>query len=120
MGVGGSNQAHVSDPGGDNSVSELEVKTMGGDNVLLDGAAAPGAAVDAHFLGRYALPIEPAAPNPVVTIAESPKGIGGIACSDHHTITAAQIILADFVERSRLIGDRFEGVGEGSHPLNSS
>jgi hypothetical protein len=118
--VGGSNQAHVSDPSGEDSVPELEVKAVGGDNVLLDGAAAPGAAVDAHFLRRYALPIEPAAPNPVVAIAESPKRIRGIACCDHHTIATAQIVLADFIERARLVGDCLERAGDASQSLNTS
>src|ERR1700691_1479773 len=54
----GGNHADVSDSGGANTVAKLQVQPAGSDDVLLDCGSAPGAAGNAHLLGRDAPEVE--------------------------------------------------------------
>src|SRR5262249_50845389 len=53
--------AHLADPGGHDAVAELHPEAARGHDVLLDRAAAPGAARDREADRREALAVEPAA-----------------------------------------------------------
>ena len=47
----GGNNANVLNAGGEDTVRKFQVKPAGGNDVMLDGAAPPGATIDAHPLG---------------------------------------------------------------------
>src|SRR5262245_58111368 len=53
---------HLADGRGRDAVRELEAQAWRGEEVEVDDAAAPGAAVDSHARRRFPLPLEPAAP----------------------------------------------------------
>ena len=100
---------------GEDSIPKLQPEAGGSNNVLLDGAAAPRAAIDAHSLRRCALPVEPSAPDPEVPIAKSPERIERIRGRNHHTIAGAQVPLSDLLKGSRMAGNCFQRLGDAGH-----
>jgi len=69
-GLAGAEDADVLDAGGEDAVAELEEKPRAGDDVHLDGAAAPGAAIDGGGGGGESLAVEIAAGDLVKVVAE--------------------------------------------------
>jgi hypothetical protein len=105
---------------GEDSIPKLQPKTKRSNNVLLDGAASPCAAIDAHSLRRCALSVEPPAPNPEVPIAKRQERIERIPGRNHHTIARAHVPLSDLFKGSRVIGNCFQRLGDArqvSKPL---
>jgi hypothetical protein len=98
----------VSNWSGEDSIPKLQPEAERSNNVLLDGAAAPGAAIDTHSLRRCALSVEPSAPNQEVPIAKRPERIERIPRRNHHTVARAQVLLSDFLKGSRMVGDCFQ------------
>jgi hypothetical protein len=98
----------VSNWGGENSIPKLQPEAERSNNVLLDGAAAPSAAIDAHSLRRGALSVEPSAPNQELPFAKRPERIERIPRRNHHTVARAQVLLSDLLKGSRMVGNCFQ------------
>jgi hypothetical protein len=103
----------VSNRSGEDSIPKLQPQAQRSNDVLLDGAAAPRAAIDAHSLRRCALSVEPSAPNQEVPTAKRPERIERIPRRNHHTVARAQVSLSDFVKGSRIVGNCFQGLKDG-------
>jgi len=71
---------------GEDSIPKLQPEAGRGNNIRLEGATAPRAAVDADSLGRCALSVEPSAPNQEMPIAKRPERIERIPRRNHHTV----------------------------------
>jgi hypothetical protein len=103
---------------GQDSIPKFQPEAERSNNVLLDGAAAPRATIDAHPLRRCALPVEPSAPNQEVPIAKRPERIQRIPRRNHHTVARTQVSLSDFIKGTRMVGDRFERLDDAGQNLN--
>jgi hypothetical protein len=106
------NKTDVSNWSSEDSIPKLQPEAGRSNNVLLDGAAAPRTAIDAHFLRRCALSVEPSAPNPEVLIAKRPERIERIPRRNHHTVARAQVPLSDLLKTTRVVCNCFECLGD--------
>jgi hypothetical protein len=102
----------VSNWSGEDSIPKLQPEAGRGNNALLDGAAAPRAAIDAHSLRRCALSVEPSTPNQEVPIANRPERIERIPCRNYHTVARAQVPPSDLLKGTRVVGNCFQCLGD--------
>ena|ERR1700751_4731616 len=93
---------------GEHSIPELQPEAERSDNVLLDGAAASRAAINAQSLRRRALSVEPSAPNQEVPIAKLPERIERIPRYNQHTVARVQVLLSDLLKGSRVLDNCFQ------------
>ena len=107
----GPNKTDVSNWSGEDSIPKLQPQAGRSNNVLLEGTAAPRAAIDAHSLRRCALSVEPSAPNPEVPTAKRPERIERIPRRNHHTVARAQVLPSDLLKVTRVVGNCFQRLG---------
>src|SRR3984885_10056175 len=86
--------ANLANASGQNTVAEFQPEPARGNNVALDGCAAPRATVDSHAHGRHTLGIEPAAPDPIVRTTQHPDGVLRILGGYEDNVAVAEISLA--------------------------
>ncbi len=115
----GSNDGNLLNSSGEDPVPELQAKSPGSNDVMLNRGATPGATVDGYPVGRIPLTIKPPAPNPIPTIAKHPNRVQGIPGGDEHAITDAEILLADLFEASRLFDRGSQGDGNARQRIPS-
>ena len=104
---------------GEDSIPKLQPEAGRSNNVLLDGTAAPRAAIDTHPLRRCSLSVEPSTPNPKMPTAKRPKPIKRIPRPNHHKVARAKVLLSDHLKRTRVVGNCFQCLGDGGHCLFS-
>ena len=105
----------MSNWGGQDSIPKLQPQAERSNNILLDGAAAPRAAIDAHSLRRCALSVEPSAPNQEVPIAKRPECIERIPRRNHHTVARPHVLLSDLLKGLRVVGNCFQRLRDAGH-----
>lgn len=114
----GSYDADVSNWSGENSISKLQQETGRGNNVQLDGTAAPRTAIDTDPLRRYSLSVEPSTPNPKMPTAKRPNRVERIPRANDHEVARAQVILSDHLKRTRVVGNCFQCLGDAGQVLS--
>jgi hypothetical protein len=95
----------VSNWSGEDSIPKLQPEAGRSNNVLLNGTAAPRAAIDGRSLRRCALSVEPSA-------AKRPERIERIPRRNHHTVARAQVLLSDLLQGTRVVGNCFQRLGD--------
>jgi hypothetical protein len=105
----------VSNWSGEDSIPKLQPETERSNDVLLDGATAPCAAIDAYSLRRRALSVEPSAPNQELPFAKRPERIERVSRRNHHTVARAQVLLSDLLKGSRMTGNGFQRLRNAGH-----
>jgi len=118
LGVGGPNKTNVPDWSGEDRIPKLQPEAERSNNVHLDGAAAPRAAIDANSLGRCALAVKPSAPNQEVPIAKHRERINRILRRNHHAVPRAQVPLSDLLKASRVVGNCLQRLKDAGQHLN--
>ncbi len=101
----------------EDSIPKLQPEAGRSNNVLLDGTAAPRAAIDTHPLRRCSLSVEPSTPNPKMPTAKRPKPIERIPRPNHHKVARAQVLLSDHLKRTRVVGNCFQCLGDAVQVL---
>src|ERR1700756_2210034 len=91
----GADHLDAANAGGHQAVSEFELKAGSCDDIPMDDAASPGAAINANAMWGQTLLIEPSTPHPILAVAEHPDGVDGVPGRDQNTVPALQILLAD-------------------------
>src|SRR5262249_31804873 len=104
---------------GDDAVAELQPQAARGDDVVLDDAAAPGAARDREADGRDALAIEPSAPDAVRRVAENADAIDGVLRRDDDAVSRTQFGLLHRTGNAALLENRVDGSGADDHGYRS-
>jgi hypothetical protein len=118
LGVGGPNKTNVPDWSGEDRIPKLQPEAERSNNVQLDGAAAPRAAIDAHSLRRCALSVKPSTPHQEVPVAKHPERIKRILRRNRHAVARAQVPLSDLFEGSRVVGNCFQRLKDAGQHLN--
>ena len=93
---------------GEHAIPKLQLEAERSNNVQLDGAAAPCAAIDAHPMRRCALAVKPSAPNQKVPIAKHPERIERIPRCNYDAVARAQVLLSNLLKGSGVVGNCFQ------------
>ena len=106
---------------GEHPITKLQPEAERSNNVQLDGAAAPRAAIDAHSLRRCALSVKPSTPNQEVPVAKHRERIKRILRRNHHAVARAQVTLSDRLKSPRFIGNCFQRLKDaGQVPISDT
>src|SRR5437867_5212380 len=108
-GLGGGDEMEAPDAGGQDLVAEFEEQAVARGQLGVDGAAAPGAAVDRRGHGGEAFAVEPAAGDAEQPLAQADETIERVARLDDEAIAELQIRLADGPDLLDFAGPRGEG-----------
>src|ERR1700741_4732123 len=90
----GADHSDAANAGGHQAVSEFELKAGSCDDIPMDDAASPGAAVNPDAMRGQTLLIEPSAPHPILAVAEHPDEVDGVPGRNQKTVPALQIPLS--------------------------
>src|SRR3972149_9770607 len=99
----------LADAGRHDLVPELHTETGSGDDVVPEGAPAPGAAVDGGLQRREPLAVKPTSRDGIETLSQHADRIDGILGGNDHPIATAEVALVHGAGPTGLLDDGVQG-----------